>query len=246
MPTPPVNLAQPPLIEAVFELRFTPTEGARELLPGMLFQSLGKHFGRVEALPFASVPREIVKQKPELQYQASVRLMGEHSALLLGDAAALLSFTPPYTWASFRALALEISEALRRTGMAQDVERFSFKCVNAVKAQKGSHSLEALNVVLGLGKLQLMDSGLRIRAEVDSAPFVSIVEISAPMDIALGSTGEKFSGTVLTIDTIRPIKSEEFWNDPGANLDDAHARLEAIFFELITERALSEMGPSWG
>ena len=59
----PVRLERPPLIEAVFELRFAPRSGfSIELLPGLIFPALKDRYPLLEQTPTGSIPRDLRQQ----------------------------------------------------------------------------------------------------------------------------------------------------------------------------------------
>lgn len=98
----PSGFKQPPLIEAVFEIRVVPAvQSAGELLPGLLFGQLRHLFDKVEQAPMGAIPREL-RQRPELKYLPQSKLVGKNETLLLGDNIVALARNPPYgNWKSF-------------------------------------------------------------------------------------------------------------------------------------------------
>jgi uncharacterized protein (TIGR04255 family) len=242
----PIRLERPPLVEAVLELRFdSPREAVGDLLPGMVYGKLKNLFDQVEPLALAAIPREMRRADADLKYRPHVRLTGSGQSLLLGDHVAGVSRTPPYAgWAAFRSTCEEALNALRETKLLESLERFSFKCVNLLE-HDGRHPLSVVDGALRLGSYTLSPAGLRVRAEVEDAGFVNIVELASGITIAWQGGGQR-SGLMLSVDTLRPTTSTEFWPAALAHIDAAHAALKSIFFSLLTPEIIEDLGPVWG
>lgn len=82
----PAKLKLPPLRETFFEVQFEPViPTAGDILPGLLYAQMKAEYPQVMPLPMATVPRKVRQQNPELHYQASHRLQGASSSILIGD-----------------------------------------------------------------------------------------------------------------------------------------------------------------
>ena len=234
----PAKLEHPPLLEAVFEIRFTSTqEGGGELLPGLLFSTFRSDFKNAEPTPAGIIPKAMRQQHPLLKYAAQYRLQGTNEALLLGDNMLSLSLTPPYPgWARFKRRCVEVSNALKGTGLAESVERYSLKYVNHLPTQ----SLEAFTIRVDLGGYRMADNGFLLRFETLEGSFVSIVECASAQNELLKKGGMGFS-----IDTICQSGLEGFWTDVERRVESAHRVLEGLFFGLLAPATLQSLGPRW-
>lgn len=240
----PHLLDRPPLIEAVLEIRFKSSrDSAGDLIPGMVYNALSDRFQTVQKLPVASIPSEMRASDENLRYLAHVRLSGHHESLMVGDRAAAYSKTAPYDgWSSFRDTYSQILNVLRGSGLITGIERFSFKCVNVLELA-GRHPTELFNGELRLGGYELKPSGLLFRCEVDTAGFTSILEIAAIAVVKVEGTSK--SGALLTVDTVKSVTDEEFWQDPLALVEAAHSTVKEIFFGVLKPSVIEEYGPIW-
>ena len=240
----PARLERPPLLEAVFEVRFSgPTAAVGDLLPGLLYERLKPAFTNVEHLPVGSLPRTVRESNPELRYQPHVKLGGGGGlTLMIGDHVIALSKAPPYEgWRSFRSLCQKVSDSLHATELVAAVERYSFKCVNIIVADD---AFSVLNADLRFDGFALSHKGLRIRAEIKNDPFVTIVEVQSATTIGIGE--KTLTGVFLAVDTLREIGSADFWPRASEHLDKAHDLLKATFFGLLKESTIESFGPQWG
>jgi uncharacterized protein (TIGR04255 family) len=237
----PSKLEHPPLLEAVFEIRFNSTqEGGGELLPGLLFSLFRTQFKSAEPTPAGIIPKIMRQQHPLLKYAAQYRLQGTSEALLLGDNVLSLSLTPPYPgWSRFRARCVEVANALQSTGLAASVERYSLKYVNHLPTR----SLEAFTFRIDLAGYRMAANGFLLRFETQEGPFLSIVECTSAH--TLENETVKKSGMGFSIDTICQSDLEGFWTDVEHRVESAHRVLEGLFFGLLSPTTLQDLGPSW-
>lgn len=240
----PVRLDRPPLVEAIFELRFGAKEAIGDLLPGLLYDKLKHRFQRSEDLPLASVPRDFRRDKPEFRYLPHIRLTGENQSLLIGDHVLGISRTPPYEgWGTFRTSVQEVLGAIRETGLAEAVERFSFRCVNLLDSA-GRPPFAMLNGELRLADQLLANRGFRLRVEIDGDhEFINVVDIAGSATASINGVSK--IGLLVSIDTIHETTPDAFWPATSTHVDDAHAVLKALFFSLLAPAVVAECGPTW-
>ena len=73
----PIALAHDTIYECVFEVRFASGHPAmEELMPGMLFSGLNKHFNALQQLPFAQFPKAARGFDPNLAFVPTMSLFG--------------------------------------------------------------------------------------------------------------------------------------------------------------------------
>lgn len=239
----PIRLERAPLHEVVFEIRFAPQrESAAELLPGLLYSSLAGQFSRVEQLPAAGIPRMLRQSDPNLRYSPVTRLVGDVSAVAVGDQVVALTISSPYPgWDAFRNHIQNLLGALRDTGFVGQVERFSLKSVNVLTIEPG-HQLESLNAHLELAGRPIPETGFRLRTEYQSDPYFQIVELVPNVSIDLGPNGS-IAGLLLNLDCVRMIHGEDFWAIADRELSVIHERQNLLFFSMITDRTLAALQP---
>src|SRR5687768_6467538 len=99
-----MRLLRPPLLEAVFEIRFQPASHvATELVPGLLFPHLKSYFPKAEQTGLGAIPNAVRQRRPELAYSHTIKFHGEGQTVLLGDHVFGLSCPVPYPgWSAFR------------------------------------------------------------------------------------------------------------------------------------------------
>lgn len=240
----PVGLARPPLMEALFEIRFQTPVPVPQLLPRVL-SKLGSKYSRSEAMPVASIPRPILDSNPSFRYQPHYRLYDETNALIaLGEYVAGVSVGFPYEgWEVFKPRLLEALGVLRESTLATDIERYSMKFTNLLEAPVGEQ-LRLIQLRAEIGGVPASEFGFRLRSELNDEMFIRIIEISTGVEAQAPSLVRKH-GLMLTIDCIRETKNSSFWQDADKKVDEVHQEAKRLFFGLITESTLKSFGPEY-
>jgi uncharacterized protein (TIGR04255 family) len=128
----PTKLAKEPLLDAVFEVRFSKSTELASLLPGYLFARLEGLSGVVEPLPASQMPRAIREADPtsQLIHAPLVRMQWRQFAVLIGDVSVAIACKLPYPgWASFRPAIEELLRCAVDTKVVGQVQRYSLKYV---------------------------------------------------------------------------------------------------------------------
>jgi uncharacterized protein (TIGR04255 family) len=241
----PRRLGKAPLVEVIFELRFTTKkESAGDLLPGMLYAKLGEYYENVKPLPLASVPREIRNRDANLRYGPSHQLIGPQRKLQVGDSVALISEDRSYQdWEVFRKYVHQFVEALQATNIVEKVLRYSLKYVNVIPAPTGQQ-LSLLNAKFELAERTAPEKGFQFRTEFETDPWVTITHLVTNAEVK-NPSGESLSGLLVEVDTIRLKSPEDLFSNLSSRIDEAHATLKPFFFDLLTPQTLKDLDPKW-
>jgi|SRR3972149_1451282 len=242
----PHKLEDDPILEAIFEIRFTSrTENVADLLPGLLFQSLREKYPKLEALSIFSVPREIREADPNFKYKPTHRLLGDNYAITTGEHVVSLSCNKPYSgWIKFRPVIKETLSYLKDTMLVDNVHRFSMKYVNLLIEDKIPLQLGMIKNKIVLGSHDLSSTLTNIRTEIDKNDFINIVQVVSGATARV-KTGQEIKGLILEIDTIYNKQFKDFWIDIDELLDSAHTTEKSIFFDILTEETIKKLKPVW-
>lgn len=239
----PEKLRRQPVVEALFELRFTPTkESVGDVLVGMLYSKLPT-YEKIEPLPIASVPREMREKQEPLRYLASHRLVGNGKHIAVGDRVLGFGYAPVYQgWRNFREDIVLVLNTLRQTQFVAAAERYSLKYVNILEAPS-QDQLSLLNARFELAGEPASYVGFRLRTERHGSGSITIIELSTDATVRLPDRSR--TGLLLTVDTICNQSPNEVLDDPYRHLDRLHETCKATFFGLLTEDAINSMEPVW-
>jgi len=80
----PIRLKKEPLLEAIFEIRFTGAkQSVAELLPGLIFKAMPEKYPETVRLPAADIPARILENDPNLKFVPKIRLQNQNQAIQL-------------------------------------------------------------------------------------------------------------------------------------------------------------------
>lgn len=242
----PVRLGKEPLLEAVWELRFSGTKpSVADLMPGMLFKALPGKYGNIVRLPTADIPAPVVEHDPNLRYMPKIRLENGNQAVQIGEHVVSLSCRRPYSgWARFSTDIRDLAEAVQDTGLIQNLERFSLKYIDLL-ALDPSVGLGCLNLDLKLGGHAINTKPVQLRTEIKERDLIHIVQIVSPAEVAFPGREERFTGVLLDIDTIQPMGESETWDYLYQRLDDVHSACKRMFFSLLKPETVEKLEPEY-
>lgn len=242
----PVRLKKEPLIEALWEIRFTSTQSSvSELLPGLLFKDLSDKYPSLVRLPTADIPAPIAEQDPALRYIPKIRLEGRNQAIQIGEHVLSLSCRRPYSgWKVFSEDIRALIRIIRKTGLIEQLERFSLKYIDLIQLEDVP-KLSCLNLNLRMGEYDLDTKPVQLRTEIKDDDLLYIVQIVSPAEVSLPECHDTLRGVLLDIDSIRFIQEGESWEDVESSLEAVHSASKRMFFGLLTEDTLMRLDPEY-
>jgi len=176
----PKRLRKEPLLEAIWEIRFTSDrESVAELLPGLIYKAIDIEFPKIERLPAADLPSAIVQQDAKLRYVPTKRLEGSPYSIQIGEHVVSLSCRRPYTgWGNFETKIMELAEILKATSLVTRPERFSLKYIDIISLTESP----------SLKPLRLTRSALTGPFNIGSEEMVAINRLA---DMIMGIAGKQ-------------------------------------------------------
>jgi uncharacterized protein (TIGR04255 family) len=240
----PTRLKKEPLIEAIWEIRFSNAATAvSELLPGILYRSWGAP--RVVRLPTADIPSPIIEADPNLRYVPKIRLESENRAVQIGDRAISLSQRRPYSgWSAFSEDIRQLWAVVRNTGLLPQLERFSLKYIDLISLPEPK-GLACLNLKVELGEHEVSNRPVQLRAEIEQGEFAHIIHIASPAEVTLPGLLCPLKGVLVDIDTVVALGGADSWDRLDHELDAAHAAGKVLFFGLLTADTLAYLEPEY-
>lgn len=243
----PVRLKKEPLLEVVWEIRFTSTKKAvADLLPGLIYKALPDKYPNIVRLPVADIPAPIAEQDPNLRYLPKIRLEGGNHAVQIGEHMVSLSCRRPYSgWENFSKDVRSLIAIVHDTGLIDQLERFSLKYIDLIQL-KQPPDLRCLNIDLKLSGHQIDTQPVQLRTEIREDGLIHIIQIVSPAEASLPGDTERLKGVLLDIDTISSIsKKNGYWDEVESRRDKAHLASKRIFFNLLTAGTIEELEPEY-
>jgi len=243
----PLRLRKEPLLEAVWEIRFSGRKHfVADLMPGFLFKMFPEEYQNTVRLPVADIPAPIVEHDQNLRYVPKIRLEGKNQAIQIGEHVVSLSYRRPYRgWAEFSKQIKRLAKAVQESCLIEELERFSLKYLDMIELYPPV-GLTCLNLELRLGNMEIVQQPVQIRAEIKENDLTHIIQVISPAEVALTDETERKKGVLVDIDTIKTFTENGTWDELDRRLDDVHLAGKRMFFRLLNPDALQRLEPEYG
>src|SRR4030067_624515 len=239
MQTLPKKLKKEPLIDAVFEVRFTSAFPAGSVLPGLLF---GKLDGdkKIEQL-LSQIPQVMRDADPNLRFAPLSRLDWGQFYINVGDRIVAVGFKHPYPgWNSFKPAIIKVMDVLKEAKVIKSVERYSLKYIDLLPATGLREQVSFVNFDVTLAGHKLEDEAFQIRLEIPRDGFIHAVQVVSSATATL-HTGETRQGLIVDVDTIANQQGEGFEDlltGFSDKLDAIHHANKKVFFDCLKPQTI--------
>ncbi len=245
----PKRLKKEPLIEAIWQAQFEPTEGLPigDLLPGILYSALKLDYPNLQLhrLPTADIPAPIAQFDPNLRFSAKYRMEEPGSPFLfqVGDRIVTMNCRKPYSgWSAFKERILNLIKVIESSGLVPTPKRHSLRYIDLLNLNPAP-SLNALQVNFQIGQWALENRPIQMRVEIPDGDCNHVVQIATPAEANLPEG--KLQGSVIDLETFSSAQPGG-WQDVRAQIEQIHDRSKAVFYQqLLTADAIALMEPEY-
>jgi len=236
-----------PLIDAVFEVRFSGAFRAGSLLPGMLFAGLDGD-KKSEPLPFSQIPQAMRDADANLRYAPLNRIDWGNYFVNVGDRSVSVSSKYPYAgWKDFKPAIIKVMGVLKNANVIKSIERYSVKYIDLLPSTDLREQVSFINLDVTLAGHSLVGEAFQIRLEIPKDRFLHAVQVAASATVTL-YTGESRQGLIVDVDTIAKqegVAFEDFFSGLGDKLDAIHHENKKVFFDCLKPQTLEALGPEY-
>lgn len=244
----PTKLAKEPLVDAVFEVRFSSSIPASNVLPGLFFASISSVDKKLDRLPAADFPSQMRKLDPNLRFQPLLKLQWDDFVLLLGDESLAVACPIPYPgWPAFRSRIADVLETIKNSHIIEAVNRYSLKYVDIIDGETLSEQIKRVNIHLSVGEYELSSEGFNIRVDIPDGDYVHLLQIAAPSAVTLPD-GKTRPGVLVSVDSVRgnlTMDLEGFSDTLASSLEDIHERNKTRFFSCLRPETITYLEPTY-
>jgi len=244
----PTKLKKEPLIDAVFEMRFSGSGPVSEILPGLLFGRLeGKK--SIENLPASQVPKPLRDVDPNLQFAPVTRLNWNNYTVNIGNRMISIGCNYPYPgWGKFRSAIIEVMSFLKDIDILQSINRYSMKYIDLVPSNNIEHQISLINMDISIAGHKLKKESFMFQIEITRDGFNNLITI-VPSASAKLIDGSQREGIIIDVDTINNIEEATIKKimdaDFDGKLDGLHQTNKAVFFDCLKQETIDELGPTY-
>ncbi len=242
----PKKLKKEPLIDAVFEIRFSSSTAASSVLPGFFFAKWQPKEWRVERLPIAEFPSQVRDVDPSLRYQPLVRIHWDNFIIVIGDRSLGVGCKMPYLgWIKFKERIIEAVKLLAETKIVQNIERYALKYVDVVDGKNLAEQIQRVNMDVRVGAHTLREETFAVRVEIPHDAFINVTNIAATAT-AIVEKGPARKGVLVDIDTICNYHTNDLntlLNQLPDRLDAIHIENKKMFFDCLKPETITYLEP---
>lgn len=242
----PKKLLKEPLIDAIFEMRFSSSDHVSEILPGFLF---GKLEGKksIVNLPASQIPKPLRDTDPNLKFSPLTRLNWGNYTINIGDNSISVGCNYPYQgWVQFKDHIIKVISAIKDIEVLECVNRYSMKYIDLIPSNNIKNQISLINMDLSIAGHKIEQENFNIRVEINREEFANIITI-VPSATAKLIDGTERQGIIIDIDTIKEFKNkyihdiinEEF----SKKLDSIHIANKAMFFDCLRQETIEKLEP---
>lgn len=244
----PRRLRNEPLLEALFECRFTAHLPVSSILPGIIFSEFDREEKQLERLVESQIPESIRNNDPNLQYAPLVRLRLQNYMVLIGDCSIAIACNLPYRgWNDFKSIIIRIVKLINKSKLINKITRYSVKYADLIQSSDPADQATLANLTLRIGSHSLIKESYQVRMDVPVDGFINVIQIISGVK-ATKPDKTILEGVLITTDTIKnadniPIEQLEQGFDDA--LDRIHCVNKKVFFDCLTEQTLMRLGPEY-
>lgn len=244
----PTKLDKEPLVDAVFEVRFSMQSPASNILPGIFFTKLTDVEKNIEQLSASQIPKHIRDADPNIKFAPLIRINWKEFFLLIGDMNVAIGCKLPYPgWAEFKKTITQVITTILEANVINNIQRFSLKYVNLIPSTNIEEQVASVRLNLTLGSHTLKKEVFQLRMEQTDKELIHIIQIISSAFVTTPNAVSK-EGLVIDIDTVRNVNNqnpESFLVDFEQNIDCLHHENKRIFFDYITRKTLTDLNPHY-
>jgi uncharacterized protein (TIGR04255 family) len=234
----PIRIDPCPIVEAIFEIRFTST-ATWLTMPGLLYDKIRDKYQEQKQLPTAGIPEEIRRQDPAFAHLPLMQFLGADFLVQLG-ARVISLVTKPNAYPGWTAIEGElrwILERLQAAGFINEGERLGVRYIDFMAEDVFQ------NLILGLqvGGKPLED------VQADLTTILPRELLTIRLKVANGAIVIRPSGpqrgSVLDVDAWFGALDFEVFSNSIARFAEAHRAIKELFFGLLRPEYLAKLSP---
>ncbi len=241
----PKKLNKEPLIDAVFEIRFSSKIPATLILPGALFNTLGGE-KLIEQLPIANIPKQVRDADPNLKFAPITRIDWAQFFINIGDSSLSISCKYPYCgWAAFKSAIIEITNILNQCALADTVERYAMKYVDIFPTKDYPQMFSMINASVSVADHVLANESFQLRIDINRDNLIHAVQLASSA-IATLHNGKTIEGFILDVDTSSAqnnITMKTLLENFPDKLDSIHLANKTMFFDCLRQETINSLEP---
>lgn len=238
----PKKIENCPIIEAVFEIRYS-SESPVDAIFGILYASIKDFFTeKPVSLPILQLPESVREQDPNLKYHAYHKLVNGNFVLDIGPRVLTFRNIPPYEgWTQWSKFFYSVLGSIEQTKVLDIIERIGLRYVNLFNG----NIFNKVKVDVNIDNKTITDASTNIKTEILDEKFIKILQVGNSVNMV--KDGKMINGSIIDIDCLYNVSgSLNFFDNYHEIIEDAHNKEKELFFSLLEDSFLQELKPQYG
>jgi uncharacterized protein (TIGR04255 family) len=234
----PLKITPCPIIEATVELKFSSSipKGA---IFGLLYSAVRENFNKVEKLPAATLPNEIIENDPNLKYKPLYKLTdGKFTAQVGMDVVSFHSPTDYAGWKDFSTNIVKFFEKINQSGVVEHPVSLTLRYLNFFELDIFQH----INFQVQMLNENYQSNNLVIRTETPQGNFIKVLQIAN--NVTVSNINEQRKGSLIDIACVIN-KPDNMFSNISTIINDAHKLEKELFFGLLKTDFLNTLKPKY-
>ena len=229
----PKSINPCPILEALFEVRFTTTIHPSAVF-GMIYNVLQTDFPTVENLPILQLPEAVRASDPNFRFKPLYRLTNQNFVIQIGSDVLTISSLPKYAgWEVFSHQIFDIINKIQGVGIINSVSRIGLRYINFFE----NNIFEDIDLKICIGDNDIAYKNTVIRTEIEHDVFKSSLQV------ANNANHEGKLGSIIDIDTFTESNLNGFFEKKEEIINSGHSEEKILFFSLLKNDLLKKHNP---
>ena len=187
-------------------------------------------------------------QDPNLEFAPLIQIEWTEYIIAIGDRNIVISCKLPYPkWPNFKSTILDICNHIAKVGIGGEVERFSLKYVNLIKAPTQAEQIQKIKMAVTLGEIEIIEDHINLQVHRVENNMIHIISV---INGATGKfpDGNEVFGVIVDIDSIRNVEAislEKFARNFEPDLETLRQANKVKFFGCLTQATIDSMEPRY-
>jgi uncharacterized protein (TIGR04255 family) len=242
----PSRLNKAPIIDSIFEIRYTSPQHISTILPGILHGGLE---GEKKVLPVPPIPVEIIMSDPNMQSAPTFSIEWGNYIIAGNPYYVAVSYKPPYArWENFKEGIAIVHKVLISSKVFAFINRYSIKYVDFIDENESITPMDFLDIKIDIHNNRIRNENVSLHVELPQDNYVHILKVATSATIAqVANPDVKRKGLLIDTDTIcsmsNPLSPENFLFKHNELLNDIHRANKDLFFRTLSQYGIEHLEP---
>ncbi len=231
----PKSIQPCPIIEALFELRFTSRIPSNAIF-GMIYGVLQDKFPNAENLPILQIPEALRAKDPNFRFKPHYKIANSQLAVQIGPEVLSISCYPKYLgWNALFSEIISIIDEVKTLNIINNVERIGLRYINFFE----NNIFENIDLNISLKQEPINYKNTVIKTEIVEEQFKSILQIANNQEY------DGKQGSFIDIDTISINDVSNFFVKKENLISLIHDTEKSVFYNLLNQDFLNTLNPEY-